>query len=252
MIDIEAATDEDILKLAGVDLPPEPQSKGPLKPVAEVTPIEALAGTLAGAAVILSLAAIIIERAILVVIAGILTVLVAPYSYYQQTQLTDIAALKETTAVVEQEVGRLKAENQRLGDNVQELSGTIDGLEGIEHTLEVIAATEGQNVSVLEDQIAENKEILSTMKKNTKGRIIQNLISIIYRGDSNMDDMISEEEVEKVTEGMKKIGGVKVRDDRLREAISGKSIDCVVGVVKNLMDDDISNDYKIFEIVDEE
>lgn len=86
------------------------------------------------------------------------------------------------------------------------------------------------------------------MKKSTKGRVIQNLISIIYRGDENADDMISEDEATHVIAGLGKIGGLKINEPRLREAITGKSIECVISVVKNLMSDDVPEDQRIFEV----
>jgi hypothetical protein len=86
------------------------------------------------------------------------------------------------------------------------------------------------------------------MKKSTKGRVIQNLISIIYRGDENCDDMISDEEATSVIIGLSKIGGLTIHEKRLREAITGKSIESVIDVVKNLLSEDVPEDQRIFEV----
>ena len=89
---------------AAVNIPPEPDLKGPLKPVQETTPIERLTGVVAGITAILALSAMVVEGGTVVVIAGVLSMIMGPYAYYQQTKLTDIKTLKETTAAVEVEV----------------------------------------------------------------------------------------------------------------------------------------------------
>ena len=93
MGDVETGNAE-ALEAAGVNLPPEPELKGPLKPVAETTMKERIAGGVAFCAVGTSLAAIIVEQSVVVIVAGLLSSVMGPYAYYQQTKLTDIATLK--------------------------------------------------------------------------------------------------------------------------------------------------------------
>ncbi|KAL3932518.1 MAG: hypothetical protein SGBAC_010816 [Bacillariaceae sp.] len=239
------------LEAAGVQLPPEPELKGGLlKPVPETTFVERIFMGIAGVAIVTALAAMIVEGNIIVIVAGVLSILMGPYAYYQQTKLTDIRTLKETAEKVKVEVDRLKVENNRLSDNIDELGSTIDDLKEVENALEVITATQGASVSAFEKQVEENKEILGKMKKSTMGRVIQNLISVLYRGDEDADDLIDAEEVDKVMAGIEKISGVDVREDKLREAITGKSIDSVIEVVKNLTDDTITEDEKIFLVTE--
>ena len=146
---------------------------------------------------------------------------------------------------------RLKHENNRLSNNIDELGSTIDDLKEVENALTVITSTQGASVDAFEKQVEENKEILAKMKTSTKGRVIQNLISILYRGDEDEDDVIDAEEVDKVMAGIEKISGVDVREDKLREMITGKPIDSVIEVVKNITDDTITDEERIFLIVDE-
>jgi FtsZ-binding cell division protein ZapB len=236
------------LAAAGIVLPPEPELKGPLKPVQETTPRERIAGAVAFVAIITSLVAMILEGGAIVVVAGILSMILGPYAYFQQTRLTDIAMLKETAAVVQAEVDKLKAENDRLTKNVDELEHTIDDLQDVEQALDVISNTQGQSVTALEKQVQENKDILSKMKKSTKGRVIQNLISIIYRGDENLDDVIGDKEATNVINNLNKIAGLTIHEDRLRKAITGKSVESVIEVVKNLLRDDVPDEERIFVV----
>lgn len=236
-----------------VDLPPEPEMKaGLLKPVPETTIVERLFMIIAGIAVGTSLAAMIASLGnLVVVIAGFLSILMAPYAYYQQTQLTDIRTLQETSEKVEQEVNRLKSENDRLSGNIDELGDTINDLKDVENALQVITAQQGQSIDDFKKQVDENREILAKMKKSTKGRIIQNLIDIIYRGDADADNLISKEEADKVIDGLKRLGDVVVKEDKLRAVIEGKSVEAVIEVTQNLMDDSIPQEDRIFDITDD-
>lgn len=54
-------------------LPPEPEEKGPLKPIAETTPLERVFGIVAGGALATSIAAIVVEQSAIVVVAGVLS-----------------------------------------------------------------------------------------------------------------------------------------------------------------------------------
>jgi predicted amino acid-binding ACT domain protein len=231
-----------------VHLPPEPEMKGPLKPVSETTFAERLTGIIAAITTILALAAIIVGDGGVVVVAGTLSIIMGPYAYYQQTKLTDIRTLKETTAAVEEEVNRLKDENINLTKTVEDLGETIDELQDVGKALEVIQNTQGQSVSAFEKQVEENLEILAKMKQSTHGRVIQNLISVIYRGDLNQDNTISEVEAKQVIMGLKDVPGVTVHEERLRAAIVGKNIESIVDVVQNLLNKSVPAEDRIFEV----
>lgn len=235
-----------------LDLPPEPESKaGLLKPVPETTIVERIFIGIALVTVTTSLAAMIVTLGnIVIVIAGVFSIILSPYAYYQQTQLTDIRTLKETTEVVEREVNRLKSENDRLGTNIDTLGTTIDELKDVESALQVLSGQQGQSIDAFEKQVEENRKLLQNMQKSTKGRVIQNLIDIIYRGDQDMNNVIGPEETDSVIAGLKRLGDVVVKEDKLRAAIQGKSVEAVIDVTQNLMDDNIPQEERIFDIID--
>mmetsp|Transcript_50001 Transcript_50001/g.121159 ORF Transcript_50001/g.121159 Transcript_50001/m.121159 type:complete len:273 (-) Transcript_50001:745-1563(-) len=240
------------LPVDGVNLPPEPVPKGPLKPVAETTPKERAFAVIAGVTIVFAISAMVVEGGAVVVVGGILSMIMGPMAYWQQTRLTDIATLKETTAAVQVEVDRLKAENVRLKSNVDELGLTVEDLQEVEQALDIISKTQGQSVDALEEQVKQNQEILSHMKKSTRGRVIQNLISVIYRGDKDFDNIISEDEATQVVEGLGDVSGLQFHEDKLRAAITGQSIESIVGVLQNLLSKETSEEERIFLITKEE
>ena len=242
-----ATTMEDVEGGAGGLLPPEPELKGALKPIADTTPIERLMMVVAGLAVATSLAAIIVEGSAVVILAGILSMAMGPFAYIQQTRLTDIKTLKETTEAVRVEVNRLQESNERLTKNISELSNTVDRLEEVENALGVIMQQQGQSVSVFAEQVEKNRSLLKQMQGNSKNTIVQNLLSVVFASDTNKDQIVDDEEVEQLIDRLQKIGGIEVHDDRFRAAFAGGSFTSLMNVVSNLLKEDVPDGERIFD-----
>lgn len=232
---------------AGV-LPPEPELRGALKPIAETTVVERIMMIIAGAAVATSLAAIVVEQSAIVILAGLLSCAMGPYAYYQQTQLTDIRTLQETQAAVQEEVNRLQASNVRLSKSISELSSTVDRLEEVENALDVLSNQQGQSVAAFAEQVEKNKRLLQDMKGNVKNTVVQNLLSVVFASDADKDQIVDEEEVELLIGRLQKIGGIEVHDDRFRKAFAGGTFASLMNVVSNLMKDDIPPEQRIFDL----
>jgi len=230
-----------------------PESRTPLKAIKSSTPMERAAMVVAGAAVSTSVAAMLLASGPLVIPAGVLSCLIGPYAWWQQTRLTDIKALKETHEAFQLEVNTLKQENERLKKNVEELGDTVNRLEDVEEALDVITQTQGQSVEAFAQQVEENRDILKQMQKNLKANVLQNLLSVVIRSDTDGDMRIDESEMGELIERMNSVNGVELHEDRFRKAImdAGGSIKAVMDVVKNLLSDNVSKDDEIFTILEE-
>jgi len=185
-----------------------------------------------------------------VTISGILTSVVGAYSYYQQTKLTDIIALKATHEAVKREVDRLAGENVRLNETVGGLSNTMDKLEDVEQALDVITQTQGQSVETFKEQVKENREILNQLQKQLRANVLQNLLQVVIRSDQDDNMQIEEHEIDPLINRITKINGVEVMKDRFRDRImsSGGSLSSVMDIIKNLIADDGSGEDEIFII----
>ena len=104
---------------------------------------------------------------------------IGPYAYWQQRRLTDVIALQETHKALAAQVERLGKENERLHETVVDLSETVDRLEDVEQALDVITQTQGQSVEAFEEQVKDNREILSKMQSNLKANVLQNLLQVV-------------------------------------------------------------------------
>jgi len=242
-----------VLADAPADAPAPAGADGDLKPVKGSTAMEKVSMGMAGLSVGTSVAAMAFNPLPVVIAAGVFSSAIGPYAYYQQTKLTDIAALKETHAAMQREVSRLSGENRRLHKTVGELSDTVDRLEDVEQALDVITQTQGQSVAAFADQVKANREILGDMQKNLRANVLQNLLQVVIRSDQDDNMQIEEEEIDDLINRIRKINGVEVREDRFRHAItqSGGSLQAVMDIIKNLLADNVSEDEEIFIIKSE-
>lgn len=223
-----------------------------LRPIASHTPMELLSGGIAGASVATSVAAMVIQPVNIVFAAGGLSCVIGPYAYWQQRRLTDVIALQETHKALSEQVDRLGKENKRLHETVVELSDTVDRLEDVEQALDVITQTQGQSIAAFEEQVKDNKEILAKMQSNLKANVLQNLLQVVIRSDKDENMTIEEHEIGDLINRIKRINGVEVHEDKLRERItkSGGSLQCVMDIIRNLMSDECPECDQIFTIKD--
>jgi hypothetical protein len=228
-------------------LPPEPEiNKGFLKPIPETTNTERVAGGIAAGAVATALAAMVVEGSVITIFAGILSSIVAPYAYWQETRLTDIKALQETEQAIQVIVDSLQVENQRLTKSVDDMSETVTKLDDVEQALTVITETQGNAVETLSKQVEEYKDNLRRMQSNVKGSILRNLLSLFQRMDTDGDAQVSDAEINDCILRMKNVPNVTVREDKFKESFQGVSTRAVMGLVKNLLKDDLPEEEQIF------
>lgn len=224
----------------------------PLRPIAGNTPMEMFAGAIAGASVASAAAAMILSPVNVVFAAGGLSCAIGPYAYWQQRRLTDVVAMQETHKALAEEVERLGKTNARLHDTVVDLSETVDRLEDVEQALNVITQTQGQSIEAFEEQVQDNRDILNKMQSNLKANVLQNLLQVVIRSDEDENMTIEEHEIGDLINRIKGINGVEVNESRFTEAItsSGGSLQCVMDIIRNLMDDNVSEGDEIFIIKD--
>mmetsp|Transcript_14846 Transcript_14846/g.21789 ORF Transcript_14846/g.21789 Transcript_14846/m.21789 type:complete len:255 (+) Transcript_14846:117-881(+) len=229
-----------------------PGRNKPLKMIAEQTLIEKAAGLLAFISVAMSLVAIITARGKFVTVAAILSFLLSPYSYWQQTRITDIRALKETQEALTGEVDTLNNENDRLNSKVEDLCVTVGKLEDVENALDEITKTQGQSVESLIETVDENKRILARMERNVRAAVLQNMVSVLIASDSDGDFMIGEDEMEGLLRRLRRVNGCRVNEIKFKEIVAEKdgSLDAILDIVRDVLNGDnteVSEPIFVFE-----
>eukprot|EP00568_Trieres_chinensis_P002721 CAMPEP_0183307088 /NCGR_PEP_ID=MMETSP0160_2-20130417/16120_1 /TAXON_ID=2839 ORGANISM="Odontella Sinensis, Strain Grunow 1884" /NCGR_SAMPLE_ID=MMETSP0160_2 /ASSEMBLY_ACC=CAM_ASM_000250 /LENGTH=250 /DNA_ID=CAMNT_0025470601 /DNA_START=93 /DNA_END=845 /DNA_ORIENTATION=+ len=221
--------------------PPAEESRARLKPIAETTPLEAAAGVSAAAAVGTSIAAMVLTLgASTVILAGVISSFVGAYVYYQQTQLTDINALKETTEAMKQEMETLKENNVRLKASVERLGNSVSGLEDAEQALDVLTSIQGQTVETFLQQLEESRQILKKVKMSNRNDVVQNIIEVMMRCDTDGDNTIDEDEVDLLLTKLKNINGVGIHEGKFRSVVkgSGGNVQALIDIIKDALAED--------------
>ncbi len=159
-------------------------------------------------------------------------------------------ALQETHKALSEQVDRLGKENNRLHDTVVDLSATVDRLEDVEQALDVITQTQGQSVTAFEEQVRDNRDILNRMQSNLKANVLQNLLQVVIRSDKDASLTIEENEIGDLINRFKGINGVEINEDRFRSVVinAGGSLQCVMDVIRNLIDDKTPEGDEIFTL----
>jgi hypothetical protein len=69
--------------------------------------------------------------------------------------------------------------------------------------------------------------------------------------DADKDMVVDDGEIDTLIRRIENIGGVQVHEDRFRAAFSGKSVSSIMGIIQNLLRDDLPSEEKIFELKQE-
>lgn len=220
-----------------------------LTKVAEITLIEIAAATLALISVCTSIAAMFLTNSSIVNGAGVFALIIGPYSYWQQRNITDVKALKETHEALVKEVDQLSAENKRLRGVVDDLGGTVNNLEAVEDALDEMKDMNVNSVLEYKKQIGESRAILDVMKKNVKAKALQNVITVVLNSDIDGDYSLNTNEVDSLIQNLKSINGLQMNEQGFRKIIKQNdgSVNAVVKILKHIMNDTGGNINDIFK-----
>jgi len=215
----------------------------PLTAIAETTPREWATAMIALVAILLSLVTMFVLNLSLVIAAGFFSILVSVYSVWQQRQLTDITAMKETYDALTHEVDRLAEQNMRLKENVTALSDGVDRLTALENALGTISNSHGNSVAQLADQVQQSRDNLEQLQRNVKNEIAQNLLTVIMSSDSDGNAEIDSSEVKELVQRLQSIYGTPINEQQMHGAISKEgcgSFDSVYSFIQDVM---VSNSF---------
>ena len=224
----------------------------PLKDMKENTLKERAVAGAAAVAFSTSIASMVLESNPAVYVSSAIGTCVAPYAAMQQEKITQVHALQETNERMTAEVQQLQDENLRLKSQVSQLEASVGNLQDMKDTLEMVQATEGQSVGELEKQLEQSKDILNRMEDNLMADVLQNLISVVLGCDNDGDTTLSDEEIDSLILKMEGVHGIDLKEDLLRTKLieKGRSLNAVLEVIRNVLDDDVPAEENIFNFVE--
>jgi len=202
-----------------------------------------------------SVAAMAIESNPSVYVSGAIGAIVAPVAAMQQSKLTQVEALNQSNERLSDEVAVLQANNVKLQTQVSKLEASVDHLEVMSTTLDSIMAMEGNSLDELEIQLKETEKIYKGSKANLRGEILQTIISLIMVIDKDGDMCLSDDEIGELIIDVEKLlnDEVDFNDDLFRHKLvsNGRSINAVMDIIADLLDEDTEDSIFIFINKDE-
>lgn len=107
----------------------------------------------------------------------------------------------------------------------------------MEQTLSTLQSVQGQSVDELEQQLEESKDILSRMKTNQRGQVLQNLISVVLNADSDGNRVLSDDDIEDIIRRLEGLHHVDINDEKVRQTIidNGRSVEAVLKLAKSAL-----------------
>lgn len=102
--------------------------------------------------------------------AGAITaIILAPYLFYQQTQLHDIRRIKELKNKLKEEVESYTKTNNEVQEDLEKLGATKDQFEGVQDAMDWLDSAQDKNFSEFQDQVkACEKQLLNMQETFTR------------------------------------------------------------------------------------
>jgi hypothetical protein len=197
----------------------KPPRRKTLSMIAEQTVLEKLVALFSLLVLASAIASLVMVGGTIIKASCIIMLLLSPYSYYQQTRITDIRALKETYAALTGEVNELEERNQELRYKVDNLHTVVDKLQDLEDVIEAISETQGKSVESLFETVQENEKIVQQLESNVRAVVLQNILSVVFSSDVDGDKKLSKEETNALIHNLSQINGVRINQGEFRKIV---------------------------------
>ena len=162
---------------------------------------------------------------------------IGPYAYWQQRQLTDVIALQQTQRALSNQIDRLINQNSRLHTTLQSLTTTVNRLEDVERAYDVVTSTQSRTIEAFEEQVGNNRLVLSKMQSGLRSNIMQYILKVIIRSDTDGSFILDEDEINDLIDKFNRNSLVEFNEELFRHYItnSGGSIESIMDIIRNLI-----------------
>jgi hypothetical protein len=112
--------------------------------------------------------------------------------------------------------------NQTIHNKPNQTTKFYTSLKSMQEKLKTIQSAQGASLDELEKQLQESKNIYNRMELNLQGEILQNLLSVIMACDNDGDQLMDDDDIERLIHKLEGIQGVDLKDEMIRKKI----VDC--------------------------
>lgn len=187
----------------------------------------------------------------LVDVASAFTATNAAYVVYQESQLEQLTTTQQVTASVKNKIDRLKNMNLSLEAEIGSLEQKMARMNKVEEGFQKIVDDSAYNADTVMAIVKKHGDVQKKMENVMKARLMQDVMSIIIRGDSSGDFKLDETELEYLLLRMSMQPGIRFDEKRFRKKL-GKvedySVKTILKMFRNLMDENPDDDHKLFSI----
>jgi len=162
---------------------------------------------------------------------------IGPYAYWQQRLLTDVVALQQTQRALSNQIDQLINQTSRLHTTLQSLTTTVNRLEGVTRAYDVVTSTQSQTIEAFEEQVGNNRLVLSKMQSGLRSNIMQYILKVIIRSDADGSFILDEDEINDLIDKFNRNSLVEFNEELFRHYItnSGGSIESIMDIIRNLI-----------------
>ena len=162
---------------------------------------------------------------------------IGPYAYWQQRLLTDVVALQQTQRALSNQIDQLINQTSRLHTTLQSLTTTVNRLEDVERAYDVVTSTQSQTIEAFEEQVGNNRLVLSKMQSGLRSNIMQYILKVIIRSDADGSFILDEDEINDLIDKFNRNSLVEFNEELFRYYItnSGGSIQSIMDIIRNLI-----------------
>lgn len=175
-----------------------------------------------------------VKRWVLMIAALIGLILGAVVYVVQYRILEKMETFRDVLNEVREKVNKLKVINAELTSNVDDLKNQTNRLQNSEQAMEKIAKDQSKNVNSIVEATKENKNVLNSMDRVIKMKLIHDFYGVILRSDRNRDMTIEDDEVDILALRMSNIPGIDINTDAFvaRARLCGGSLDKIFGFIE--------------------
>jgi len=184
--------------------------------------------------------AITSAAAVPVIVAGGIGLTTVPMVWVSEWRLTRMSSMRKVINHLRQEAQRFEREVDILVMQVDDLRKEVAILEQSYERLECLVEESGGNVNELVKQVKENQIVLDQMKSITRQEVLQDVVKIVLRSNTDRDDIIITKKggcilAKRLSLSLEIYGIVLDEEKFYREISQCKSLCRVIALVKRLL-----------------
>jgi len=186
---------------------------------------------------------------VLVATAGGLTTVISPVVVKSERDMSKMASTRQAMNQIRGQIDALKGENDKLAASNTKLEGEVVKLKDFEKKLGNIVGDSGANVGKFVELVKEFRVILDAKQVVIKTIVLQDLIGLMMKQDTNNNFEMDEEEMDSLFFALETYG-VEIIDKQgfKTTALKDPSIDSVLLMVKELLDKQEVDEKKVMEV----